>query len=288
MGRIPAEISLLATRQHGLITRAQLLGAGVSARTATRWVESARLIRIHAGVYAVGHRNPHPVAVTMAAVLACGPGAAAGQASAGALWGPLPFPPLPEVVAPRQKRRPGIITHRSRTLSPAVIRRQYGVPVTSVARTIIDIAPRLRDEDLVRFIDEVRHRALLGPHDLADLAGAHRRIGRLVDPAGNPTRSRFEQRFLALCRRHRLPAPQTNRRILPGIEADIVFLPERVIVELDSWRDHRSHARFVADRARDRRTAAAGFVTLRYPWEAVTPARATATAQEVMSILLTR
>lgn len=257
------------------------------ARTITRWTHTGRLITVHAGVYAVGYASPSPIPVTMSAVLACGPAAGATHASATALWGLTAFPPIPEVSAPTDRRRPNIITHRSRLLSPQVLRRQYGVPTTAVPRTILDVAVRHTDKELVRLIDDARHRAILGPDGLAALCRASRRIRELIDPVANPTRSDFECRFLALCRRHGIRRPETNVGILPGIEVDILFAAEKVIVELDSWRFHRSHARFVADRARDRRTAAAGYVTLRYPWDAVCAGEA-ATAREVVTILRTR
>ena len=259
----------MADRQFGHVTRRQLRELGIPARTITSWVENERLIRVHAGVYAVGHQQRTPMATAMAAVLACGPDALLSHDSAAALWGVRTWPRFPEVTAPTEKRRPGIRSHRTQTLARNQIRRHHNIRVTSPSRTILDIQDRLTDDQLIRAINDLRLHKHLGATELERLCAHSARIANLIDPDENPTRSQFEDRFVAFCRRYGLPRPAPNTTPF-GRESDMLFAEEKVIVELDSWKHHQGRRSFEADRERDRIAAEHGYLTVRLTWTRLT------------------
>ncbi len=136
-------IAALASRQRGYATREQLLGIGLGSEAIRYRVGKGRLIVVHAGVYAVGHLPVAGADRAFAAVLACGPGAVLSHGTAACLWGVddrwrTPF----EVIVKTARRRPGIRMHRV-TLTRRDVRRHKGIRVTSPARMLLDIAPRL-------------------------------------------------------------------------------------------------------------------------------------------------
>ena len=150
-----------------MITRLQLLNAGVSVNTIDRWIKAGRLIRVHRGVYAVGHVPPSPQARAMAAVLACGPGAVLSHRSAGALWGLIRHRAPVDVTAPANRAHRGIALHRSQ-LAETDITRHYGIPITSPARTLADLAHILDPAALTRAVNDARLRHLASLDDIAD------------------------------------------------------------------------------------------------------------------------
>lgn len=261
-GAIHAQIARLAQRQFGHIARRQLLDLGVPGRTITSWVDNGRLIRVHAGVYCVGHRQYSPEAIAMAAVLACGPDAVLSHDSAAALWGVRKWPAIPEVTAPHCRRRTHIRTHRTQTLTRQDVRRHRGIRVTSPSRTILDIQARLTDKQLTRAVNELRFQKHLKGTELDRLLQASRRVADLIDPTQNPTRSGKEDDFVTFCKTHGLPIPRINVMMF-GHEADAVFDEEKVIVEIDTWDTHNSHQSFTSDRQRDAVAAEHGFLTVR-------------------------
>jgi hypothetical protein len=261
-GAIHAQISRLADRQFGHATRRQLRELGVPARTIGSWVEIQRLIPVHAGVYAVGHQQHTPIALAMAAVLACGDQAFLSHDSAAALWGVRTWPHRPEVSAPTEKRRPGIRTHRTTTLTTKEIRRHRNIRVTSPSRTILDIEHRLTDKQLTRAINDLRLNKHLKATELERLLSNSTRIRNLIDPAQNPTRSGGEDRFIAFCKEYGLPTPTTNTTRW-GFEIDALFEAEKVIVEIDGWDFHKDRQSFESDRERDTVAADHGFLTVR-------------------------
>lgn len=246
------KIAHLAAKQQGHVTRWQLLDLGLAATTIDAWIRDGRLIPVHAGVYAVGYRRPDPVAQAMAAVLAAGPGAVLSHASALALWELRRWPPTHEVTAPRQVRRPGLIAHRSTTLTRAQTTIWLGVPVTRAARAIEDMGTRLTAKQRTRLVN----RARLERRATADEAE------RLLGHRRNPTRSGLEDAFQAFIERHGLPQPLTNVTVT-GFEVDAYWPAHRLIVELDDEATHGDPATFVSDRERDAAHAALGIRTIR-------------------------
>ena len=167
--RDPA-IRELSRRQHGHVTRGQLLVVGLGSGAIGARVKAGSLVVRYPGVYAVAPARVDPPALAMAAVLACGPDAVLSHFSAAYLWGFVPrWQAPPEVTLAAGDRRPrGILTHRCRSLKPRDVRRQLGVSTTSPARTILDIAPRLPTKTLTRMVNDARLEGHLKLGALAD------------------------------------------------------------------------------------------------------------------------
>ena len=156
---VPRDIALtrLAGKQWGHVGHEQLVALGFTRRQIALAIKRCRLIPVFRGVYAVGHPRPEAIARAAAALLACGGAAMLGHFSAAALWemGPK-WPAVPEVVVPAKRRPTGIRVHIHRTLESRDIRRHRGIRVTSPARTLLDIAPRLTKPQLERAANEAR------------------------------------------------------------------------------------------------------------------------------------
>jgi very-short-patch-repair endonuclease len=288
---IDSAIAALASRQHGNITRPQLLALGLGADAICYRVRIGRLHRIFSGVYSVGHRPPSPLARAAAAVLACGPGAVLSHGSAATLWGiDAHWHRPPEVTVTSARRRRGIAIHRSHALATADRTVHFGIAVTSPARTIFDIAPRLSDQSLVRAVNDARLAGHLRLADLSDLKRRHprnpstKRLESLVRPTEAPTRSQFEDAFLAFVERYDLPRPEVNQRVA-GHEVDMLFRAQKLVVELDGYEYHSDRASFERDRNRDPDLLAAGFGTVRVTWERIqiTPANEAARLHSILA-----
>ncbi len=289
---IERRLSSLARRQRGYVTREQLLELGFGYDAVVYRVRVGRLIRVHTGVYAVGHVPTSPPDRAYAALLACGPDAVLSHGSAASLWGiqrrwRTPF----EVTTPTPtvRRRPGISTHRAK-LHRRDIRRHDGIRVTSPARTILDISPRLTDKALTRAVNDLRIAGHLRPSHLMDLLQRHPthhgapRLRALIDPQTGPTRSELEDAFQDLTDRFGLPPALINARVA-GYEVDVLFPEEKVIVELDGYEFHRTRASFEGDRERDATTLQHGYVTVRMTWQRVksTPEREAVRLQQILA-----
>jgi very-short-patch-repair endonuclease len=269
---IDKQIAALAKRQRGYINRSQLMRLGLGPEAIRYRVRIGRLIPVYAGVYAVGHLPTLPQDRAVGALLACGANAVLSHGSAATLWGILKRWEMPfEVTVPSKRTRSGIRTHRSQ-LARQDITRQLGIRVTSPARTVHDMASRMTDKQLTRAVNDLRHAGYLHLDQLTDVvtrfprSPASKRLRRLlVNPTG-PTRSEFEDAFLAFAERFGLPRPQVNVRIGKYI-VDALFAEERVIVELDGWSFHNSRASFESDRERDAEMLARGLATVRITWE---------------------
>jgi very-short-patch-repair endonuclease len=258
--RKAGKISELSGRQQGYVARWQLLALGVSSSAIARRTEL--IATRHKGVYAVGHAETSPIALAHAAVLACGPDAVLSHDSAAALWGLRRWPDTPEVSSHKKRVRPGITTYRTTTLSRRDVTTNFGIRVTTVIRTIIDIEPRLKDPQLIRAIQDARVAHHLKASTLGELLRRCRRARELIDASQNPTRSKHEDDFVAWAKRHGFPTPRVNVKV-NGKLVDALFPEERVIVELDSVEFHDNPISFRTDRRRDRGSAAHGFVTVR-------------------------
>jgi hypothetical protein len=267
------QIAQIAAGQHGNITTEQLLALGMG-RGAIRYAQrTGRLFRVYRGVYAVGRPPVAPLERAAAAVLACGPKALLSHSSAMALWGVWKHWDEPFEVTVAGDRRPsGIRIHRCSTLTRRDIDRQHGTPVTSPARTALDMAPRLKRRPLTRLINDARRAKLLTLEDLADVVArnlSHPGTPLLrphLDNPQNPTRSGGEDDFPIFCQRHHLPTPLMDTT-LHGFEVDAYFPEERVIVELDGWPFHRYRESFEGDRDRDATMLAHGIPTVRITYD---------------------
>jgi very-short-patch-repair endonuclease len=267
---IDRAIAAIADTQHGLITYVQLLALGLSDGGIRYRVATGRLYRVHQGLYSVGHRPISPHSRAMAAVLACGPDAALSHGSAATLWGIGNHWDTPiEVTARSARRRPGIRTHRSKTLTALDVTEHYGIRVTTPARTLLDNANRLSYDALAGGVSTLRLAGYLTRGSLDELLARHpptRATERLrrhtVHPKRGPTRSKFERDFLSLAERHRLPEPEVNTKVA-GYEVDIFFPDHALTVELDAYETHSDPAQFEKDRNRDADLAAIGIATVR-------------------------
>lgn len=260
-----ARIVQLAERQLGYAKRCQLLELGANRSWIRDQVARHYLVPVHAGVYGVGHAPRHAHCRAMAAVLACGEGAALSHQAAAAMWDVADWPATLEVTAPSRRTHPGLITHRSRTLDARSIRRRHGVRVTSPARTVLDLQPRLTDDRLVRLVNDLRMAGHLRDAEFDELCERSGRVRRLLGDDAL-TESELEDLFRRFVARHRLPMPQvTVRRVIGGRRRRLdAFYPDaKLIIELDSWRYHRDRASFERDRAKDAEALAEGFRTLR-------------------------
>lgn len=272
-------ILAMARRQQGNVTHGQLIALELGRDAIAHRVLTQRLHRVHRGVYAVGRPPSMPVERAAAAVLACGDGAALSHQSALAVWDFAKRWESPmHVTVPRDRRRPEINIHRCPSLTRADIRTHLGIRVTSPARTVLDCAPTLTTKRLTRIVNDGRRTGHLRVAALQDVIqrfpnhpGASALAALVADASEAPTRSHFEDEFLAFCKRFGLPTPRINTYV-NGYEVDALFPSERVIVELDSWGFHKDHGAFETDRERDATALAAGLVTVRVTWERMTRA----------------
>lgn len=275
--KLPPNIHSFAARQGGHVTREQLLTAEVDPRTVKRWVANGKLIRVYRGVYAVGHLQSNPINAAHAALLAGGERCALAGTPALVLWDVWKrWPQQLEIVTAADRRPAGLIVHHSTTLLRRDIRLVQGLRVTSPARTLLDTAERLTPRQLTRAVNDLRFRDLLGIDQLVDVIErnpTHPAVTLLAPhlefAQPEPTRSWLEDVFLPLLRKHRLPTPQINVDIC-GYRVDAYFHQQRLIVELDGWKRHRTKERFVGDRRQDLAIlAATGIPTVRLPYEDV-------------------
>jgi very-short-patch-repair endonuclease len=266
-------IVAIAAAQRGRITREQMLAAGISNGAIGRRTASGALRRLHPGVYAVGP----PVAVALAdgtaALLACGEGAVLSHRSAAVLWELLrpQTGPIDVTVIGRQTGRPeGAKIHRTVGLDRPDRRVHKGLPVTSAARAILDIAADVPARLLEWAVDEALLKRLTREKDLERTAAAatgHRGapiVRRLLADRTTETltRSRADELMLQLVRRAELPQPEVNAR-LHGFMVDFLWREERLVLEVDGFTYHSTMSAFERDRRKDATLVAAGFTVIR-------------------------
>ena len=209
----------------------------------------------------------------MAAVLACGRGAHLSHRSAGLLWGLLDdLRSVSDVVAAASRRsRRGIVFHRVRRLHPDDCTETDGIPVTSVARTLLDLAEVVPRRKLVYALEQAEKNRLL---DLLELEACMRRNpGRRglrslrqalseIEPEAQYAHKGLERAFIAYCKRHGVKMPAMNA-VVEGFTVDAVWSRQKLIVELDSWEHHKGRRSFEEDRRRDLVLGLGGYRTLR-------------------------
>jgi len=280
--RPPADATAvrLAAQRLGVVDRATLLRAGLSTRQIDRRIADGRLQRLHPGVYSVGHRCLTADGHRLAAVLAGGEGAVLSHLSAAGAWDlrPARLGAFDVTIAGggRTRRVAGIRSHRCR-LVPEDVTRLRGVPVTTVARTLLDVAETEPQRDVDRALDQaVRLRRFderemggvleraFGRHGLKRL---RRGLIRLRPDAGR-TRSELEDRALEVVERFALPRPEVNEKV-GTYTVDLLWRRERLVVELDSRAWHLTPDAFEDDRRRDATLTVAGYEVLRFTWTQV-------------------
>lgn len=295
----------LAMRQHGVVTRAQLLAAGMPSKAVERRARTGELRRVHPGVYLLGTlRGPlEPArARQMAAVLACGRDAALSHRSAGRLWGLLRTPgrrnakngePLIDIVIPHDVRRRhrGIQVHRPTDLVADDVTRLDRIPITTVCRTLRDLSSILTARDLNRVAARGEKEGLVDAASFPDLVARHHgrpgaavlRVALLGDGGPVITESEAEERFLDLVAEAGLPRPLVNAEVR-GYRADFYWPDERLIVEVDGFAFHSSRGSFEGDHRRDIDLESKGVRVIRVTWRQIVRER-TATGAKISAAL---
>ena len=262
----------LAHGSHGVVTRREMLGAGLTRHEIEFRIGTGSLIPIHRGVFRVGHAAPSLEARYLAAVKACGNHSLLAGWAAAHLLGLLRRPPsLPEVLTPSQRRPHGVLTRRARRtdLGDGTVWR--GIPVTTVPRTLVDLAGVLAETDLSRAVHEADVRFQVTPDAVEEiLARRHnwpgvRRLRRVLCGDVPVTLSRLESAFIAAVRDSGLPLPETNRPA-GGRRVDCRWPEHHLTIELDGYRYHRSRHSWERDREREREARARGDEFRRYTW----------------------
>lgn len=271
-----ALIHRLAADQHGVVSRPQLLDAGVRSHVIDHRVRRGRLRPLHRGVYRVGpirgRREPE-----MAALLACGPGAVLSHRSAARLWGllreePGDVPVEVSVHPGHPERGPSIRAYRSRVPEPDRAE-QDGLSLTSAGRTILDLAASTDARGLERALARAGRLELLPPGALQDLLERYPRrrgtplLRALLEARAEPAfvRSEAEELLLGLVRRAGIRPPEVNV-VVRGWEVDFLWRRPGLVVEVDGFAFHRSASAFERDRTRDGILTAAGFRVMRVTW----------------------
>src|SRR4051812_23403790 len=269
---IDAAIAALAERQHGVISRAQLIRIGLSEDTIDRRMLAGRRHQVHRGVYAVGHRRLTREGRYLAAVLASGDDAVLSHRSAADLWDLRASKEREiDVIVPTHRRGDATIRVRQDALHPSETMTRDGIRVTKPLRTLLDLAAVVNEKQLERAIRQAVYRQLTTTALLAE--AVHTRTGRRgaarlrralerMGEAPGLMRSDLEQDFLPFLRKHGLPMPELNVTI-EGFEVDCVWQEQRLIVELDGRDAHDSTPAFESDRARDSALMAARWRVVR-------------------------
>jgi hypothetical protein len=248
MERTPPDVAVaeVAERQWGVVSVVELLAVGLTRAGVVRRVRAGRLHRVHRGVYAVGHRVLRREGRWMAAVLACGEGAVLSHRSAAAHWELLgSAAALIDVTAPATRHGlPGIRLHRSRFLDARDTTTHEGIPITTVPRTLLDLAATIQPHRLERALAQAQRLQLYDHRAIADVIA--RSNGHRATTAVTKAISRED--------------PKWTR-------SELEYWPtHRLIVELDGWETHRTRAAFEQDRARDAALTAAGWRVVRFTW----------------------
>ena len=291
-----AVLAELGARQHGVVALGQLTVLGLTASAVRKRAATGQLHRVHRGVYAVGHRRLTREGLWMAAVLAYGPGAVLSHQSAGALWGiSADAATKVHVSLPSRsvRMRRGIEAHAAACLSARDVTQRDGIPCTTVARTLLDLAGSATRRELERAVSEAEVQSLF---DRRELEEASRRTNGvpavmrdvLAEWAGPAiTASELEERFLALCGGAGIATPEVNPWVLMedgALKVDFLWRDARLVVETDGRAVHGTARAFERDRERDQRLASARYRVVRFTWRQVTeePERVARTLRELL------
>lgn len=290
------EVGERARRQFGVVSLPQLRELGFDDRSVSRAVAQGHLLRLHRGVFAVGHRPTQRSGYLLAALIVAGPDGAISHRPAAEFMGILkPSGGLIDVTVPTRAGRSmnGIRWHRSRLAADERVL-VGGIRCTSASRTILDLAQgpagllerAIREAGGLGLLDASGIAALLERYPRRSGSRALRRLMKGTEPVPAFTRSRLERRIYPLCRHYGLPVPQMNVPIPAGdtvYEADCVWPEHRLIVECDSrWHDNPASA--VEDAQRDQALTLAGWRVHRLRWAQIVgaPERAAQTIRKLL------
>ncbi len=273
-------IARVAEAQHGVVARRQLTGLGLGDDAIDYRLAVGRLWIVMPRVYAVGQRRLPPLSRSMAAVLSSGIGAALSHRSAAALWGIRALGGNPiHVTAPSKSRSTKLVRRHCVVLPSDEVTIHEGIPVTTMPRTVLDLASTSSVDEVevaIRQIEFLRLYDRLSLPDLIERYPGRRGTARVrvalvrieALPSGR-VRSPLEMKFLPFLHRHRLPRPRLNDWIMVGgkrFQVDCHWAGTGQVVELDSWQAHGTRAAHREDRARDRLLRVAGYEVTRITW----------------------
>lgn len=270
-------IAALAAGQHGVVSRRQLLDARITKTMIEKRIARRQLVPLHRGVYAVGHVHLRPNGYRLAAVLAVGPGAVLSHRDAAALHGLRDGggARLDVSTAAERKSTDRIRLHGRRRLAPEDVTTVEGIPVTTVSRTLVDLAEVVAADGLRKALSEAERGRVLDVRGIEEALGRLRgrrgpatarlraALRDLSDYGATLTRSRLEDRLLPLLDAHDLPRPATNAYV-EGYEGDAVWHRHRLVVELDGWDAHKTRRAFQHDRTKANALTNAGWTVLRF------------------------
>lgn len=285
--RFDRSLAALADAQHGVVARRQLVALGLGRTAVANRMHRGTLVRMHRGVYAVGHRRLHRNGCWMAAVLAAGPGAVLSHRDAAALHDlRRPGDGRVDVTTTGDARgvRGGYRVHGTAWLAEEDVTSVVGIPVTSVARTLVDLAGVVGRQQLASAMSEAER------HGVLDVAAIERAMARTVGRRGRGherlravlaqhaaygaqvTKSELELMLLSLLTAAGLPGPRTNAWV-EGVEVDAYWPSRRLIVELDGWQFHRTRADFERDREKRTGLEAIGYRVVEFTHNQLTRRR---------------
>lgn len=270
----------MARDQHGVVSRRQALEVGLSSSTIRRRIRTGVWTRLLRGTYRIGAVETSLEWASAACLVV--EGAVLSHTSAAFLHGwsgsTRPSTTHLSVVGRQHRSRTGLVVHRATDLHADEVVFVSGFPVTAAARTLLDIATMLPSRDIERIVAQLlREEEVLSAAQLHAFSRRYsrragiRKLRDVLTQEGGPrfTRSEAEVRFLELMRQAELPLPRTNARVGP-FELDAVWPRERVVVEIDGYRYHRSRDRFEADRRKDAWLTAHGYRVIRITWRQLT------------------
>jgi len=270
-----AAVADLAARQHGVVSRCQLTEAGLGPNAIGRRVRIGWLHRMHRGVYAVGHRPLTRDARWMGAVLAFGDDGALSHACATALWEIRSYNGVwIDITIPSRggrARRERIRLHRSSTLKADDVTTHRGIPVTTIARTLLDVAATFAAPALARTVEQTEIRRLFDLKAIDETLARHpthpgaTKLARALALYRHDelTRSELEAAFRGLCDANAIARPLVNH-IVADKEVDFFWPDQRLIVETDGRATHFTLPAYERDRARDARLVTLGYRVLRF------------------------
>ncbi|MBS1869021.1 MAG: type IV toxin-antitoxin system AbiEi family antitoxin domain-containing protein [Actinobacteria bacterium] len=270
-------IAALAARQWGVVSRGQLLDAGLSRKQIADRVRAGRLLTLHPGVYAVGHARLRSEGHWLAAVLAAGPGAVLSHRDAAGLHGlrPANHARIDVATTGRARSSAKLQLHRTRVLDADDVTTVSGIPVTTVARTLVDLAGQVPRDHLAKAIKEAERQRTF---DLNQVQAAmartrgrtgrgHRALSAAIEEHAtlglSATDSILEDAVHRLVHDNGLPSPEINAYV-EGFKIDATWPAQRIAVELDGWAHHHTRDAFERDRERDATLTAAGWRVVRF------------------------
>ncbi|GMQ84924.1 MAG: DUF559 domain-containing protein [Acidimicrobiia bacterium] len=277
--------SKLASSQYGVLTLEQAMACGVSERTIESRVRRGALVRLHPGVYAVGGTPASWHRSVMAAVLSVNEGTAASHRTAAYLWGLTSKKPTRvEVVTTRHDRahRVSFIVHESLDLLAHDIVAIDGIPVTTAARTVVDLGAVAHPRHVEDCLDVGLRKRLFTLDEVRHLFNRVARRGRRGVGVIRPmleertewdglTESGLEDLFVSIVRRSHLPLPRSQFTVRDTqgrfvCRVDFAYEAKRALIELDSEKHHMDPVTFLRDREKQNKAASLGWSVYRFTW----------------------